>query len=125
MEWIFGEQDEMRGHILEVEFLTNRSFKNVLHVPKLSVNILSFYHMNNSRTGKRVIFTLDEMDIYEMQTNSRVDTGEVNDQSRLYTFSKFIEPDSALVLTHVYESNMIWHKRFGHLNFIYMKQLIK
>jgi hypothetical protein len=37
--------------------LTNGSFENVLHVPKLSVNLLSVYQMTNSGTGKRVIFT--------------------------------------------------------------------
>jgi transposase InsO family protein len=60
-----------------------------------------------------------------MQTNSRVATGEVNHQSRLYTFSEFIEPDSALLLTHADESSRIWHERFGHLNFRYMQQLSK
>jgi hypothetical protein len=32
--------------------LTNGSFKNVLHVPKLSVNFLCVYQMMNSGTGK-------------------------------------------------------------------------
>jgi hypothetical protein len=105
--------------------LTNESFENVLHVPKLSVNLLSVYQMKNSGTGKRVIFTPDAVDIYDMQTNSRVATGEVNHQSRLYTFSEFIEPDSALLLTHADESSRIWHERFGHLNFRYMQQLSK
>ena len=58
-----------------------------------------------------------------MQTNSRVSTGEVNHQSRLYTFSEFIEPDSSLLLTHPYESSRIWHERFEHLNFRYMQQI--
>jgi hypothetical protein len=66
--------------------LTNRSFENVLHIPKLSVNLLSMYQMTNFDTGKKVIFTLNSVDIYDMQTNSRVDTGETNHQSRLYTF---------------------------------------
>ena len=65
--------------------------------------------MKKSGTGKRVIFTLDAMDIYDMQTNSKVATGEVNHQSRLYTFSEFIELDSASLLTHANESSMIWH----------------
>jgi hypothetical protein len=65
---------------------TNESFENVLHVPKLSVNLLSMYQMTNSDTGKNVIFTPNSMDIYDMQTNSRVATSEVNHQSRLYTF---------------------------------------
>ena len=75
--------------------------------------------------GKRLISTLDVVDICDMQTNSRVATGEVNHQSRLHTFSKFIEPDYALLLTHANESSRICHERFGHLNFIYMKKLGK
>jgi hypothetical protein len=97
--------------------LTNRSFENVLHVPKLSVNLLSMYQMTNFVSGKKFIFTPNFVDIYNMQTNSRVSTDEVNHQSRLYTFSEFIEPDYALLLTHADESSRIWHERFGHLNF--------
>ena len=81
--------------------------------------------MKKYGTVKRVIFSLDVVDIYDMKTNSKVVTGEVNHQSRLYTFSEFIEPDSALLLTHVDESSRIWHERFGHLNFRYMQQLSK
>jgi hypothetical protein len=105
--------------------LTNGSFENVLHVPKLSVNHLSMYQMMNSGTRKEVIFTQNSMDIYDMKTNSRVATNEVNHQSRLYTFSEFIELDSALLLTHVDESSRIWHENFGHLNFRYMQHLRK
>jgi hypothetical protein len=103
--------------------LTNGNFENVLHVPKIFVNLLSMYQMTNSSTGKKVVFTPNSVDIYDMQTNSRVATSEVNHQSRLYTFSEFIEPDSALLLTHADESSRIWHERFGHLNFRYMQQL--
>jgi hypothetical protein len=105
--------------------LTNGSFENVLHVPKLSVNLLSMYQMKNSSTGKKVIFTPNAVDIYDMQTNSRVVTGEVNHQYRSYTFFEFIEPDCPLLLTHADESSRIWHERFNHLNFIYMQQLRK
>jgi hypothetical protein len=101
--------------------LTNKSFENVLHIPKLSVNLLSVYQMTKFGTGKRVVFTLDVVDIYEMQTNSKVATSEVNHQSKLYTFSEFIDPDFALLLTHVDESSRIWHKRCRHLNFRYMQ----
>jgi hypothetical protein len=72
--------------------------------------------MKKFGTGKKVLFTPDVVDIYDMQTNSKVGTGELNHQSRLYTFSEFIEPDYALLLTHVDESSRIWHKRFGNLN---------
>jgi hypothetical protein len=47
-----------------IDKLTNESFKNVLHVPKLSVNLLSVYQMTNSGTSLRVIFTPDAVDIY-------------------------------------------------------------
>jgi hypothetical protein len=97
--------------------LTNRIFANVLHVPKLYVKVFSVYQMKNSGTGKKFIFTPNFVDIYDMQTNSRVATSEVNHQSRLYTFYEFIEPDSTLLLTHADESSRIWNERFGHLNF--------
>jgi hypothetical protein len=105
--------------------LTNGNFENVLHVPKLFVNLLSIYQMTKYGTEKRVIFTADVVDIYDMQTNYGVATGEVNHQSRLYTFHEFIEPYFALFLTHDDESSTTWHKSFGNLNFKYMKQLIK
>jgi hypothetical protein len=100
--------------------LTNESFENALHIPKMYVNILSMYQMTNSSTGKRFLFTPDAMDVYDMQTNSKVATGEINHQSILYTFSEFILPDSALLLTHVDETSRIWHERYMHLNFRYM-----
>jgi hypothetical protein len=105
--------------------LTNGSFENVLHVPKLSINILSMYQTTNFDTGKKFIFTPNAVEIYDMKTHSMVSTGEVNHQSRLYTFSEIIEPDSALLFTHADESSRIWHERFGHLNFKYMQQLRK
>jgi hypothetical protein len=105
--------------------LTNESFENVLHVPKISVNILSVYQMNKSNTKMRVIFTPDAVDIYDMQTNSRVSIDEVNHQSRLYTFFEFIEPHYSLLLIHDDGSSRIWHGRFRTLNFRYMQQIRK
>jgi hypothetical protein len=81
--------------------------------------------MIHFNTGNKFIFTQNFMDIYDVKTNSRVATGEVNHQSRLYTFFEFIEPNFSLLLTHADESSRIWHKRFGHLNFRYMQQLRK
>jgi hypothetical protein len=43
--------------------LTNGSFKNGMHVPKIFVNLLSMYQMTNSSTGKKVIFTPNEVDM--------------------------------------------------------------
>jgi hypothetical protein len=96
--------------------LTNGSFENMLHVPKISVNLLSVYQMINSGKFRGHLRHANQL---------RVATGEVNNQSRLYTFSEFIEPDSSLLLTRADESSRIWHERFGNLNFRYMQQLSK
>jgi hypothetical protein len=90
--------------------LTNESFENVLHVPKISINLFSVYQMMNFGTINKFIFTPNVVYIYDMQTNSRVSTGEVNHPSRLYTFSEFIETDSNLLLTRANESSRIWKK---------------
>jgi hypothetical protein len=37
--------------------LTNESFENVLHVPKISVKLLFVYQMMNSNIGNKFIFT--------------------------------------------------------------------
>ena len=80
--------------------LNHGSFEDVLHVPKISVNILSIYQITHYGTRKRVEFTLDAVNIFDIQINSKVATSEVNHKSRLYTFSEFIEPDSSLLLRH-------------------------
>jgi hypothetical protein len=81
--------------------LQHGSFENVLHVPKLSMNLLSIYQITHTGTGKRVEFTPGFMTIYDMHDNSKIVVGEVNHQSRLYTFSKFIAKyEPALLLTH-------------------------
>ena len=105
--------------------LNHGSFEDVLHVPKISVNLLSIYHITHSGTRKRVEFTPDAVNIFDIQSNSKVAIGEVNHISRLYTFSEFIEPDYSLLLTHVDDSSRLSHERFGHLNFRYMQQLYK
>ena len=101
--------------------LNHGSFEDVLHVPKLSVYLLSVYHITHSGTRKRVEFTPDAVNIFDIQSNSKFAIGEVNHRSRLYTFFEFIEPDFALLLTHADDSSRLWHERFGHLNFIYMQ----
>eukprot|EP00253_Pinus_taeda_P023732 PITA_23732 len=102
------------------------SFENVLHIPRLSVNLLSVYQMTHTGSGRKVEFTPDSVRIYDMQTNLKIAFGKVNDQSHLYTFSDFVpQLDSIFLLTHANEESRIWHERFGHLNFRYMQQLSK
>jgi hypothetical protein len=96
-------------------------FENVLHVPRLSLNLLYVYQIMHSDTRKRVEFTHDYVTIYDMHDNSKIVVSEVNHQSLLYTFSKFItKSDSALLVTHVDNDSRLWHERFSHLNLKYM-----
>jgi hypothetical protein len=90
--------------------LQNGSFENVLHVPKLSINLLSVYQIIHTGTRKMMEFTPDSVTIYDMQDNSKIVVGEVNHESRLYTFSKFIaKTDSTLQLTHANDDSVeIW-----------------
>ena len=104
----------------------DESFENVLHIPRLSVNLISMYQMTHIGMGRKVEFTLDSLRIYDMQINLKIASGKVNDQSRLYTFFDFVpQLDSIFLLTHANEESRIWHGRFGHLNFRYMQKIKK
>jgi hypothetical protein len=50
------------------------------------------------------------MTISEMEDNSQIVVGEVNHQSRLYTFSKFVsKSDSTFLLIHANDDSRLWH----------------
>jgi hypothetical protein len=78
--------------------LHNGSFENVLHVPKLSMNLLSVYQI--TQKGKKIEFTLDSVSVIDMHDNSIIAIGEVDHKSRLYKFTKFFYDDSSILLTH-------------------------
>jgi hypothetical protein len=103
--------------------LPNGIFENVLHVPKLYINLLSVYQI--TQIGKRVEFTSDSVTVLDMHDSSIIAVGEVDHKSQLYKFIKFTDYDSSLLFTHANESSRVWHERFDHLNFRYMQQLSK
>jgi hypothetical protein len=78
--------------------LHNDSFENVLHVPQLSMNLLSVYQI--AQKGKKVEFTSDSVSVIDMHDNSIIAIGEVDHKSRLYKFTKFSDDDSSILLTH-------------------------
>jgi hypothetical protein len=78
--------------------LHNDIFENVLHVPKLSMNLLSVYKI--TLKGKKVEFTSDSVSVIDMHDNSIIAIGEVDHKSRLYKFTKFSDNDSSILLTH-------------------------
>jgi hypothetical protein len=78
--------------------LHNDSFENVLHVPNLSMNLLSVYQI--TKKGKKVEFTSDSVSVIDMHDNSIIAIGEVDHKSRLYKFTKFFYDESSILLTH-------------------------
>jgi hypothetical protein len=78
--------------------LHNGIFENVLHVPNLSMNLLSFYYI--TQKGKKVEFTSDSVSVIDMHDNSIIAIGEVDHMSRLYKFTKFYDDDSSFLITH-------------------------
>jgi hypothetical protein len=67
--------------------LHNGSFENVLHVPKLSMNLLSVYQI--TQKCKNIEFTSYSVSIIDMHENSIIAIGEVDHKSRLYKFAKY------------------------------------
>jgi hypothetical protein len=76
----------------------NGSFENALHVPKLSMNLLSVYQI--VQKGKKFEFTSDSVSVINMHDNSIIAIGEVDHKSSLYKFTKFFYDDSSILLTH-------------------------
>jgi hypothetical protein len=87
--------------------LDHGSFENILHVPQLFVNLLSVYQITHSGSGKKVEFTPDSVSMFNMQDNSKIVVREVNNQYWLYSFTKFIEPNSSILLMHVDDSSIL------------------
>jgi hypothetical protein len=101
-------------------------FKNVLHVPSLSVNLLSIYHITHFGSGRKVEFTMDSTVITDISTGSQLAHGIADHSSRLYFFSHFV-PKSISTIFMSQSNNIIrlWHEIFGHLNYNYLHQLNK
>jgi hypothetical protein len=78
--------------------LHNGSFENVLHVPNISMNILSVYKI--TQKGKKDEFTSYSVSVIDMHENSIISIGEVDHKSRLYKFTKLFYDESYFLLTH-------------------------
>ena len=52
--------------------LLHGSFEDVLHVPKLLVNLILVYQITHSDTRKRVEFTPNALNIYDLHSSSKI-----------------------------------------------------
>ena len=83
-------------------------FSNVLYVPYLASNLLSFYQMNNTRVPKRVSFSLDDVEITELASEKLLAKGSANHHAKAYEFSHFVEDAIPIaLLTHGNEVSRI------------------
>ena len=81
--------------------LENGIFIDVLHVPRLSTNLLSIYQITHYGCGNKVEFLPDTIVVKNLQDDSIVAVGKENHETRLYSFSYFLPKSTSLaLLTH-------------------------
>jgi hypothetical protein len=98
----------------------------VLHVPSLSTNILSIYHITHFFSRRKVEFTPDPIVITDISTGSQLAHGIANHGSRLYFFSHFVPKSiSTVFMSQSNDINRLLHEIFGHINYRYFHQLSK
>jgi hypothetical protein len=101
-------------------------FTNVLHVPSLSTNLLSIYHITHSVSRRKVEFTPDSPVITDISIGSQLAHGIADHGSCLYFFSHFVPKSiSTVFLSQSNDISRLWNEIFGHINYNYLHQLNK
>ena len=70
--------------------LDHGKFNNVLYVPGLASNFFSVYQMAHIGSPKKVIFSLDDVEISEISNGKVIAKGVVDHTSKVYKFSHFL-----------------------------------
>lgn len=84
------------------------------------------YQFFHSGEGKIVTFTPHGVEVwFFFEPHSIFSQGIVDHSSRLYQFEGFDETSSIGIglVSHVDSKSKLWHERFGHLKYIYLKEL--
>ena len=106
--------------------LENGFFSNVLYVPYLASNLLSVCQMTHKGVPKRLSLILNDVGITELASRKLVAKGLAKHHAKSYEFSHFVaDAKPTALLNHGNEVSILWHERFGHLNFKYLQQLQK
>ena len=100
------------------------SFNNVLYVPCLAANLLSFYQMTHTGSPKKVVFSCNEVEISDIVNGRVIAKGFVDTSSEVYKFSHFMPFSKPYaIVTHANEASKLLHERFGNLNYKYLSDL--
>ena len=81
----------------------------MLYVPGLASNLLLVYQMIHTGSPKKVIFSLDDVEITEISNGKVIAKGVVDHTSEVYKFSNFLPySNPSTLLIHANESINIW-----------------
>ena len=104
--------------------LNHGEFNNVLYVLGLASNLLSVYQMTHTGSPKKVIFSLDDVEMTDILNGKVIAKGVVDHTLKVYKFSHFIPCSNPFaLLIHAKEESKIWNEILGHLNYKYLSDL--
>ena len=99
-------------------------FSRVLHVPQLQNNLLSVLYLTKHK-GYRI--SIDSQYIYFIQSSRLLFTATINSQTAAFldgcTAPASLPLESASLSSTLPMDLSLWHRRFGHTNHDYVKQL--
>ena len=96
----------------------------MLYVPGLASNLLLVYHMTDTGSPMKVIFSLDDGEITDISHGKVIAKGVVDHTSKVYKFSHFLPlSNPSALLIHANEETKLRHEIFGHLNYKYLFDL--
>ena len=80
--------------------------------------------MTHTGSPKKVIFTLDDVEITEILNGKVIAKGVVDHTSKVYMFSHFLPySNPSNISIHANEESKLWNEIFGHINYKYLYDL--
>ena len=119
-----GDDSEIQTKGIGTIDLEHGYFNDVLYVPELVANFMAVYQMTHTGEGNRVTFTPNMVDIAKISSDQVIAIGYTYHHERMYMFSNFLRTSNDQeLLSHGNEVSNLWHERFGHMNYKYLRAL--
>ncbi|KAG8485341.1 hypothetical protein CXB51_021417 [Gossypium anomalum] len=103
-----------------VTLTENFSLDKVLHVPNLSYNLLSISKLTKD---EKVLVEFSALGCVAQEQESGKMIGTAKVDYGLYVWNKNSSQEGMALSTSKEDSIMLWHRRLGHPNFMYLKKL--